>query len=247
MRTRILLVVMIGIGVFACSSFAQKIEAKEKVNLKVGYFEFAPFYYTNEKGVPEGTIIDLVKEVFSEAGYDYEIIALPAVRLYPGLADGTVDVWPGIKGVLVHKETTLTTNYVLTYIELRSYNLSGNTPIKVKEDLAGKTVIIPKGYNFGGLITYLRDPKNRIQLEETTTHEAAFQMLALKRGDYLLDYSGPARKALKILKIDKFSYSVMSSIPAYFIISKKTQGAEEIKKRLDKTFLKLHKGKPLPI
>lgn len=245
MRARVLLVAMIGIGLFACLSFAQKAEADGKVKLKVGYFDFDPFYYTNEKGMPEGSIIDLVKEVFSKAGYDYEIIALPAGRLYPSLADGSIDVWPGIKGVGVHKGTTLVTDYVLTYIELRSYNLKGNPPIKAKEDLAGKTVIIPRGYNFGGLITYLKDPMNRIQLAETNTHEAAFRMLEMKRGDYLLDYSGPATKVLKTLKTNKFSYSVMSSIPVYFIISQKTPGAEKIKRQLDKAFLKQHKGKPL--
>lgn len=164
--------------------FNEKVFAAKK--LVVGYLQFPPIEY-NENGQHKGFCLDIVKRVFEEEGVDYSFKYLPPKRLYKNLAEGKTDVWPGIKGVPIHKNTTVACDFLLGTIFVQVYSVGNKKAIKSIKGLNNKFVLLIRGYSYGGLIRDIKDPKNNIKYHETDSHESAFKMLKAKRADYLLE------------------------------------------------------------
>ncbi len=135
---------------------------------------------------------------------------------------------------------------VIAELVLRAYSRGKKPAIFKREDLSGKTIIIMRGYSYGGWINYIEDPKNRVFHIKANKHEAAFNMLLAGRADYLLDYKDPSEKALQKIKIPDLSFNQISAFPCYFVVSKKHPEGREIVERLDRAFERLKKKGALP-
>jgi ABC-type amino acid transport substrate-binding protein len=212
---------------FKTSTFAEKI--------KVGVLHFPPFYQVDSDSEFKGYYIDILKKVFENAGMDYNISLYPSKRLYLNLAKGKVDVWMGTKGVDIYKNKTFVVEKKITDIYLRVYT-TGNTPgIKTVQDLNNKRIITILGYNYGGFVKYLNNPKNNIRTDQSSTHELAFKKLRTGRADYLLDYKVPSETVLKKLDIPDLKWNDIKTVGIYIFVSKKAENAEEIYRNISKS------------
>lgn len=214
--------------------------------LRLGYIEFPPYTYTKENGEPAGILIDLAKKVYPEAGFDFTATSYPVRRLANYICSGDLDVWMGLKTLPEFEGKTYTGKAVITELVLLSYTRGSKPPIHKKEDLSDKSVIIMRGYSYGGWISFIEDPANKVNYINANKHEAAFKMLLAGRADYLLDYKDPSEKALETVKVPDLSSNLISSFPCYFVVSKELKNGQEIIDRLDKAYEKLKKSGAVP-
>lgn len=211
--------------------------------LKLGYIEFVPVFSTNAKGQPEGLLIDLAAQVIPKAGYTWEAYSYPVKRMSEYVANGKLDLWIGLKTIPDFEDTTYKGKSELLKITLQAFRIKPLPDIKHKEDLKYQSVIILRGFSYGGWINFIKDPKNNVNYIETHDHKAALNMLKAKRADYLLDYQNPVKKALEQMPLDNLKSNTISSFGAYFVVSKKTPNACEVLQNLEQAYEDLQKEK----
>lgn len=198
-----------------------------------GYVEFPPFTYTNSEGKADGFIIDLVDSTFKNAKLDYTAVSLPAIRLKEYLKHGKVDVWVGITTANDFDEVAIVGSRVFNHLALNAYFIGNKPAINKKEQLNNQSIITMLGYSYGGLAEYIKDNSNNITDNKTQSLASAFQMLASKRGDYLLGYGLPAQQYLSSNPINALQYSSIAKLPLYFIVSHQTPNGPKIIKQLE--------------
>jgi len=207
--------------------------ASNATTLTLGYAEFPPFTYTNEQGNADGIMLAKVEKIIGLAGYRVNTRALPTKRLMKYLVSGEVDVWLGINRPQDFKGHVLVSKQELGFVSLNIYSLT-NQELTGLSDLNGQSVIIIRGYNYGGAIDHILDKNHKITTFITHSHESAFNMLAQRRANYLLAYQSPARVALQNLAIENLSIYNLSKLPIFLIVSRHTRDAEAVLNRLEK-------------
>lgn len=213
--------------VFGCAQTAKTPE------IEFGYVEQAPRTFTNAQGQPDGQLIRLLSAVMTKANLSWHAASYPANRLFSNLKDGSSHLSILVR-VPALEECCIYSKEALGGDDIRAYTIGNKTPIKSKEDLIGKNIIVLRGYSYSGLINFINDPKNRITTEVAATHEPAFEMLAAGRADYLLNYGEASEKALSTLKpISELRYEVVEKVFRYLVISKTYPDAEKTLARIE--------------
>jgi len=209
------------------------------LQLKAGSTDFPPFYVINNDGSASGIYVDIMERTLEHAGLNYRLDIYPTKRLYRNLGVGETDLFLGIKGSPEYDNDVLYSKMAISQLQMRIYAI-GNTPLpSIKEDLNGHSVITMRGYGYGGLITYLENPNNSIEVTSTSEHRSSFLMLKNKRADYVINYKQPSKTALAALRIDDLKYTSFYDAKVYFIMSKKTINAQQVMKKLEHAYLDL--------
>jgi ABC-type amino acid transport substrate-binding protein len=229
----------LSVTVFLFFLFCTQIYSAEKI--KIGALHFPPFYVVESKDSVSGYYIDVLKTIFENAGLEYQFEGYPPKRLYIGVAEGLVDVWMGTRGVAVYEDKTIFVEEKIADIFLRCFSIGDTPEIKTKEDLKGKKIITILGYNYGGFISYLNDPENKIEQDPASSHELAFKKLKAGRANYLLDYKLPSETIIKDMDIPGLKWNDLQTIGIYISISKKSERSNEIYEKLKKSVSDLKK------
>lgn len=208
--------------------------------VRVGYYEFPPYSYTDSQGLPKGAILQLSKRLLEHAGYRGEFRSYPSARLYNALQDGSVQVWPGAPGKAELRQHTLEARTQLGEIVLNLYFRRGTLMPNLPEDLKGRGVIMISGYTYWQPINQmLDDPRLGVQQHRTGTHTAALEMLQRRRGDFLLDYHTPVEQARKRLGMPELPFVQLQRIALKLIVSSHAPGAEALRDALDRAYEEL--------
>ncbi len=215
--------------------------------LRIGYIEFPPFEYQNERGEPAGHYIELTRKVVQEAGYEAEFIYLPVSRVYLYLKNGTLDLWPGLSGIPSLEGEVLESWANVYPAQLRAWYLETSEPLTHFQQLEGKTVIVISGYTYGGLLSWLKG-SGHIQVTEAPNNRAAIEMLKLKRGDYVLDYRQPVEEILTEPADSGIRSSEVRSRYAAWLYSMASPSAALLREELDDAYLRLvNRGEVAPV
>lgn len=222
-------------GVLVAPAFSQ--------TLKMGYVEFPPMSYTDQNGQPAGHVMDIAIKSLEKAGFEWTAISLPAKRMAKSLAKGDIQVWLGLASLPQFKGTTHVGKIVVERLILRAYTNGNNPPIREQKDLLGKTLLILRGYSYGGWITFIKDPANKIRHLEFDSHEGAFERLGKlsKRIPeiYLLDYKHPSETVLRNLDLPDIRFNQISSLDMYFVVTRKMDSAKAVLDRIETAFQQL--------
>jgi polar amino acid transport system substrate-binding protein len=203
---------------------------------RVGVLDFPPFCVIHKTGEYTGILVEVLEKVLKHNGISYTIAGMPPKRLYTGLSTGEIDIYMGVKGVPLYAGKVFFSDSVVADIDLRVYSRKGAPVIQSLEQLKGKKIMVLMGYGYGGLIRFLKDPRNRITLDPTADHITAFRKLKAGRADYVLDYRRPASKAIEEVGLKDFDYGSIMKLDVYFIVSKKTPGAEELMGKIENSY-----------
>lgn len=214
-------------------------DANDTQEIDLGYIEFPPVFSTDEQGNPKGLLIELAKMVIPKAGYKWTPHSRPTKRMANDIVTGELDLWIGLSTLPEFEGTTLIGKPIVSTIELNSYWLGDKPAIHKKEDLSGKRVITLHGYSYGGWITYIQNPVNNVTECRSFSHEQAVNMLKYDRCDYLLNYAGPMKNKLKLIPIDQLNTTRISALEARFVVSKKTENAQQLLESLVKSYYEL--------
>ena len=219
-------------------------EAAEPVRL--GYVEFPPFTYTDSEGAAQGSLIEMVGKVAADAGVLLAFTGAPADRLFRAIADGSLNLFMGVTSPREFVGTTLVGDSVVARIELDAYAMDETPAVHRPEDLAGRSVIVIKGYSYNGWRPFLEDPANAIIRLEVDSAEQALSALRGRRGQVLLEYTLPMRLALAGRTLPNLKSTQISVVDAHFVLSKRTPDAAAVLARLEASFKRLREAGALP-
>lgn len=186
----------------------------------------------DKSGEPDNPLLRLAASMFTKAGIPWRAKSYPAARLFNYLQDGTAEF-----SMLVRSPSLdaccLFSKKPVAYTELRAYRRPGTPPVHTREDLTGKEIITIHGYSYAGLLTFFKDPANRIGNNSTVSHDSAFAMLERGRADYVIDYAGPASEILAVHPIKDLEYDVISRLDVHLILARSYPDAEAVMTRLE--------------
>lgn len=204
--------------------------------VRVGIFDFPPFYSKKDNKEAEGILIDLAKEKINAVGRDVTFEPFHTPVLLKQLVDGGVDVGMLIKHPALIDKTLYSDNPIST-LELVAYHGKRTPSLKSYENLAGKKVLILAGYGYGGVLKKLKALEPKPDLIKASDIYSGLDMLLSGRGEYFLSYLKPSeeiaeRKGYK--EKDEWLLSdKISTFDVFWVVSKKTHKAEELLSQLE--------------
>ncbi len=183
-------------------------------------------------GEPGNPLLRVAEVLFARAGLPWRARSYPAVRMFQRLQDGQSQFSMLVRAPAL-SDCCILGSKPFTRVEIRAYRRAGTPPLRSREDLAGKSVIVIRGYSYGGLSAYINDPAQRITAHTSSGHLSAVRMLDAGRADYLIDYAGPAGEALEAESVRGVTSELLSRQEVYLVLSKKTPGAPALMSRLE--------------
>ncbi|TVO70750.1 substrate-binding periplasmic protein [Sedimenticola selenatireducens] len=187
---------------------------------------------TDDKGILKNPLLDFAATLFSQANMKWHSAPYPAKRLFSNLKNGISNF-----AILVRanslKECCIFSQAPVTRTELRVYRLNNAAPIQSMDDLKGKRVITILGYSYGTLGRFIRNKENKIERFNAPNHQSAFAMLAHKRAEYLLDYTGPSAEVLADNPIEGVQDHILSQLDVYLVLNKNYPDVQRVMDRLE--------------
>jgi polar amino acid transport system substrate-binding protein len=206
---------------------------------RVGILDFPPYAVMEKSGACKGILVGVLERVLKQGGISYTMKGFPQKRLFSNLATGETDIYMGIKGVPDYEGKVLFSTFPVAGLDLRVYFRKVTPAVQNIEQLKGARVIVIMGYGYGGLIKYLENPANKIAVDPSHTHTLAFRKLKAGRADYLLDYQLPASIAIEEAGVKDVRSHSISKVDSFFIVSRKTPGADELMKPMETAYQSL--------
>lgn len=213
--------------------------------LKLGYIEFPPYYFTNERGQAEGHLIELSRLLADAAGYDLDVRALPTRRAAKMLAAGEIDFWLGLATITEQTEQVLTSQVVVDKIQLQMYSLSPLPDVVDKEYVAGRKVVMLRGYRYGGWADFIQAPESNTDFYLANNHRQAVKMLVGRGYDFLLDYRLPINRTLKKIDAPPLFVTDIFSLNVHILVSAHHPQAHGLLKQFESAYLSLGERNPV--
>lgn len=223
-----------------CCAGAHAQGTSTPITINVGYYEFPPYSWTGPDGTPQGSILRLTERLLRHAGYRGTYRAYPGARLYAGLRDGSVQLWPGAGGKPELEGHTLEARNSIGAINLSLFYRRDTAPPQLPQGLAGRGVILISGYSYWKPVTdWLGDPTLGLTTHRTSTHEAALEMLQRHRGDFLIDYQSPVEQARQTLGFEPLHSTLLHRLQLRLVASRHAAGSTLLLQKLDQAYEEL--------
>lgn len=206
--------------------------------IRVGCVEFPPLTYTDAQGRPAGTAVELIAAILRRAGLEYEIKCYPGARLLASLRDGTAEVAMLIR----HPDLLSVVQYgglPMAHLDLQAYRLAATPPLGGIENSRGKSLVLLRGYGYGGWIDFFTNPDNGLRLSYADSRAAALRMLANGHGAYLVDYAGPAGQALNGTAEPQLRVEPLVRLETYFVVSNQAANPTALLRRIEDIFTEM--------
>jgi len=187
----------------------------------------------NTEGQLENPLLKLADVIFGKAGIKWQSKPYPARRLFKHLKEGAIPFTMLVRASSL-KECCLFSTKPVTSTELRVYRKESTASIKAKEDFIGKRVITIRGYSYGSLGKFIRDKNNKVSIQEANGHDAAFELFERNRGDYIIDYTGPAAEVLEARPISDVTSDIFKQLDVFLVLSKSYPNAQKVLSDLEK-------------
>lgn len=206
--------------------------------LKMGYFDFPPFYSRTEAGEPKGLLIDIARDRFAKINRDVEFVYGTAADLVNGVARGDLDVamlipYPPIADKILY------TDFPVSTMELMAFRGVQTPSISSIKDLAAQDVLTLKGFAYGGRLRDIKalDPQPRL-IEASDIH-SGIDLLLSGRAAYFLSYLKPAQEIAEskgfLLEDQWLLADQIDTFDIFITLSRETAGASKIVKALNET------------
>ncbi len=155
------------------------------------------------------------------------------------LSSGKIDLWLGLSTLPAFKGTTYVGESEILTVSMQSFSLPGKPFLKSQQDLNNKTIIVMRGYSYGGWIEYIKNPDNKVNYIEVNSYKSALRLLEIGRADYLLSYQSAVDKALVHYPIYKLQRYTLSSFTCHFIVSRRSHNAQQLLAKIERSYQQL--------
>ena len=194
-------------------------ENKNDKTFKIGFYDYEPYYFFNNKGKPTGYYVDLLELLKKDTGIEYEYMMLEVSKCLERLETGEIDVLLGLGKTPEREDKFIFTD---NYVDVEKFGVYTNKDIDYGKltDLEGVNFAhIKNEANYQWILNFLEEKNISVNKVEVSNYEEAREKL--------LDGSVDAIAATitdKKLKAKNKIYE-FSTGPVYIAVSK---GNEEL-------------------
>lgn len=207
-------------------------ETPESV-IEYGYPEQSIFVATASPGGQADSPMTRLAEILMQCvGLASRAAPYPAARLFAKLREGSTQFSILVRAPAL-QEYCLFSRQPVFSTTLNLYRIGNTPPISQVADIAGKRLIVIRGYSYGGLQKLLTDASTGTVTEVAGTHRAAFDMLAAGRAPYLLDYASAADHILSEQPINGLQSTPIERLDIFLVLNKSLPNAERLMSRLE--------------
>lgn len=186
---------------------------------------------TKANGKVDNPLVKVATRLFDQIDIRLETSQYPAARMFKKLQSGEADFSILVNSPLLD-DCCIVSKVPVTTTELRVYFKRDVPPIHAIEDLKEKEIITLRGYSYGPLKNFIRDPSNEIKQNPTSTHRSAFAMLDQNRARYLINYKQPSIEILEQQPIKDIRYTTIRYINLYLVLHKDYPNANALMEKL---------------
>ncbi|NVJ92799.1 MAG: transporter substrate-binding domain-containing protein [Methylocystaceae bacterium] len=216
--------------VYICSRVSNAFAQEQPI--RIGIFDFPPFFSKNAQGKAYGTLVDLANRRFAEIGRDYVYQIFSPPVMIERVINGDVDVIMTIKHPALEGKV-LYSKHPIGQLTMVAYHDNKLPTITDISDFAGKKVIVINGYGYGGYLDKLKALKPAVQFVNAHDIRSGLEMLMVARGEYFLSYLKPSQgTAYRSKQPSWLTSDLLSSYDGFWVVSKKAPHAEALLKEL---------------
>jgi polar amino acid transport system substrate-binding protein len=198
--------------------------ATARAEVKLAGPEFAP-YYEKIDGRMTGPLADILTVIWKNAGYQTTGDIYPAPRLMQNLVDGVSDSSLLVRNkTLDEADTVLRSPQAITEMVLNVYSRDAPVAIKSRDDFHGRSIVVMRGYGYGGLRAWMDDKANDVTLLEANNVESVVGMVSAGRAPLALLYDVNFEAAVQALgkRPDNVVVNEFQRVPLYIYLSKRS-------------------------
>ena len=201
--------------------------------IEYGYPEQSIFVATtNAKGEADSPMTHVAAALMKRVGIPWHAAPYPAARLFANLQNGTTSFSILVKATSLDKCCIFSRQPIYS-TDLNVYYLADKPPVRNRDELAGKNIIVIRGYSYAGLLKFITDPASHIAAEVAGTHKAAFEMLVAGRADYVVDYASAAGVILAASPIANLRSNQIDRLDIHLVLSKTYPDAGKLMGKLE--------------
>lgn len=225
----IVTLIMVIFSLITAKGYAENKNKKEDDKIKVGFYQYSPYYFINENGKKDGYYNDLLELISKETEIEYQYIYCDVNQAMDDLNSGKVDLLFGINQT---EERMRDFVYSDHYIAIENYSIYTNKDIGFGQlqELEGLDFgYIKNEANSEWILSFLENRNINVNLVDVKSYEEINNLLISEEVDAIVaTSSNPELKNYKSI----FNYSAG---PVYIVAKK---GNEELIKGIDSVFEK---------
>lgn len=212
-------------------------EVPSRPVVEVALMDFPGYSELDADGEFVGKTVQLITLLLEQAGYPYRMRILPAARIWRGLEDGSVDLWPGTVTRPGWEFFTLQTDRPLGLVSIHLYHRPGEPAPVWPEGLRGKKLILMMNHIYTReLLDTVEDPSLGVEIHRGSSHAGSVNMLLRGRGDYLLHYRTQVDPVVVEMGMEPLPSLRIIQVPMRFVVSQRSGFAEQLKADLDRAY-----------
>ncbi|WP_150303122.1 substrate-binding periplasmic protein [Pseudomonas saliphila] len=205
--------------------------------VEVALMDFPGYSEFDASGQIAGKTVQLITRLLEQAGYPFRMRIMPAARIWRGLEDGSVDLWPGTVTRPGWEFFTLQTDRQLGLVSIHLYHRPGEPAPVWPEGLRGKKLILMMNHIYTqDVLGTVEDPALGVELHRGSSHAGAVNMLLRGRGDYLLHYRTQVEPVVVEMGMEPLPSQRIIQVPMRFVVSQRSGFAEQLKADLDRAY-----------
>lgn len=214
--------------------------------LTAAFLHFPPMAYVDEDGEPAGTVIQLTNRIAAESGLQITWVNYPIRRIYKGLENGDIDIWPGSQAIPALQDFTLETPSIGVDITLCAFSLEGTAVLENTQALKSSQLVLIRGYTYRAQLDKIFEQSTRKPIV-APDHNAAMLLLQKGRGDYLISYADPIESALANYPQIDSKCDVLDTWPLVYVVSDRNPDAAKVANTLTETYRRLSEADSRPV
>ncbi|WP_339842815.1 transporter substrate-binding domain-containing protein [uncultured Halopseudomonas sp.] len=203
--------------------------------LNAAFLHYPPLAYLDENGEAAGSVIDLTNSLAAQSGLKLDWKVYPIKRIYKGLRNGEIDIWPGSQAVPALSDATLETPSIGIEITLCAFSLEGTPLLDTLEDLSRSQLVLIRGYTYRAQLDDIFQNSVREPIV-TPDHDSAMQLLEKGRADYLISYNDPIEHVLLDNPQPGSKCEAIDRWPLVYVISRQLFDAPDVAASLTKAY-----------
>ena len=227
-RWRILLVA--GLLVFGNGAAAQTLPDR----LRMVFFPFPPFNYTDATGQARGDLVDLFRRMTAHLGIEADIREYPVARARTMVIAGEADVLLTNNSAPELRGHILSSPEPIDQLVTQAFTLTPGLALASQHDLRGRSVILQQRFSYGQLRQFVETPANGVTVVGDPPDSASgLRMLLARRADIFVQYQTKFKEATDEVRPTVPIYAhTLSVLPIHINVSRRLIHAEFVLERL---------------
>jgi polar amino acid transport system substrate-binding protein len=210
--------------------------------VELGYFHIPPYSHHNEGGPPTGIMADILITLLERNDVPFHFNNFPSKRYFYCVTKGIeCQVQFTVKGLPQFDDVLFISDDVAIKVELKVYSKSSTQKFKTLSDLAGKTIVLLRGYHYNGFRERIKQMSPLVAIINARDTEAAIKLVQIGRGDYLLQYGHLVSHSDSAYAVNLVG-SPLSTTNYHLSIHRSMPNALKLLQQLNKTMMEMKKS-----